>query len=292
MKKTLAVIISAIFLFMTCWTFAEDATATEGIAMPSIGEILHRYPDSEEADEAGQVTESYGEVTEEDFEEFGKLLIRAGAILQDSTFEGSILNATVLLGEGQFFVQYDSQAMNVSVSYPIGTYDEMTQKAKEQTEKMAALIKEGKIDEVTAVYEEIPDKEQYLPATSMMASTQTYKDGVIPTGKPWIGITVAFAGRDQWKDERIPVGAYITGVTENSPADKAGLQPGDILVEFNGVEIKKQDDTKEALGGLLIGQKVVMRVWRSNKVTDVENYKISAKGEYLDTMEMTIEARE
>ena len=43
-------------------------------------------------------------------------------------------------------------------------------------------------------------------------------------------------------------GLLINNVRENSPADKAGLKAGDIIVEVEGVEIKGQADLIRALG--------------------------------------------
>lgn len=75
-----------------------------------------------------------------------------------------------------------------------------------------------------------------LPALPLAA--QDHDDG--PTrvfsftaGRPRIGVTVDMrAGRDNDK-----LGATVQDVTEDGPADKAGLKAGDIITRFNGVSL-------------------------------------------------------
>ena len=43
-------------------------------------------------------------------------------------------------------------------------------------------------------------------------------------------------------------GALVNDVVDDSPADKAGLQPGDIIVGFNGEDIRDASDIRNAVG--------------------------------------------
>jgi serine protease Do len=60
----------------------------------------------------------------------------------------------------------------------------------------------------------------------------------------WLGVQVQRVtpelahsfGQDQAR------GALVADVMPNSPADQAGIQPGDIIVEFNGQKIERMDD--------------------------------------------------
>lgn len=60
-------------------------------------------------------------------------------------------------------------------------------------------------------------------------------------------------------------GAVITNVVEDSPAGKAGLQPGDILIKINGLEVKNANDVRNRFGLLAIGEKVVFDILRGGK---------------------------
>ncbi len=65
-------------------------------------------------------------------------------------------------------------------------------------------------------------------------------------------------------------GAVITSVDEDSPAGKAGLQPGDILVKINGREVKNAGDVRNSFGLLTVGEQVnfdILRAGKSKKIT-------------------------
>ena len=69
----------------------------------------------------------------------------------------------------------------------------------------------------------------------------------------------------------IPEGAYIVEVVEGSPAEKAGVQEGDIIVKIDGKAIEEEG------GGLAkliqekkVGEKVSLEVWREGEVEKVE----------------------
>ena len=60
-------------------------------------------------------------------------------------------------------------------------------------------------------------------------------------------------------------GAVVTQVTPGSAADKAGLQPGDIVIEVNGKPIRNASDLRNYIGLLRVGQKVDMVVLQEGK---------------------------
>jgi len=61
-------------------------------------------------------------------------------------------------------------------------------------------------------------------------------------------------------------GAVVAHVDKNSPADLAGLKPGDVIIELNGKAVKNADMLRNAMGLLRIGQSVQMKVLRDKKV--------------------------
>jgi serine protease Do/serine protease DegQ len=65
-------------------------------------------------------------------------------------------------------------------------------------------------------------------------------------------------------------GAVITSVIEDSPAGKAGLQPGDILIKINGRDVKNASDVRNRIGLLAVGEQVdfdILRGGQSKKIT-------------------------
>jgi len=71
-------------------------------------------------------------------------------------------------------------------------------------------------------------------------------------------------------------GAKIARVQKDSPADKAGIWEGDILVEFNGIKITNWDVLRAQIANTTIGQKVQLKVNRSGAVIEME-LEISSK---------------
>lgn len=60
-------------------------------------------------------------------------------------------------------------------------------------------------------------------------------------------------------------GAVVTQVSSDSPADKAGLQAGDVITHINGRPVRDAADVRNRIGLLRIGEKVDMKVLRDGK---------------------------
>ena len=83
-----------------------------------------------------------------------------------------------------------------------------------------------------------------------------------------------------------PKGAYISAVEEGSPAEKAGLKPGDIMVELNGEVITSSDELMKGLDAFGEGDTVKVTVWRPDEVENAENGQISRDGSYVENIEV------
>lgn len=60
-------------------------------------------------------------------------------------------------------------------------------------------------------------------------------------------------------------GVIITQVMPGSPADKAGIETYDVILEFNGKKITTVVEFMNAVAGSPIGQAAKMKIWRENK---------------------------
>ena len=60
-------------------------------------------------------------------------------------------------------------------------------------------------------------------------------------------------------------GALVAQVTKNGPAANAGIEPGDVIVEFNGRQVSKNDDLPQLVAGTRPGTTVPMKVLRDGK---------------------------
>ena len=72
-------------------------------------------------------------------------------------------------------------------------------------------------------------------------------------------------------------GAVINSVDDDSPAGKAGLQPGDILVKLNGRVVKNAGDVRNRFGLLTIGDQVVFDILRAGKSKKITTTVTAAK---------------
>ena len=64
-------------------------------------------------------------------------------------------------------------------------------------------------------------------------------------------------------------GAAISRIESNSPAAKAGLEPGDIIVAANGRPIKNSHDIRNIVGLMQIGDNVDLEYFRNNEKKQV-----------------------
>jgi serine protease Do len=60
-------------------------------------------------------------------------------------------------------------------------------------------------------------------------------------------------------------GALITTVSPNGPADKAGIEPGDVVVDFNGKPVKDSDSLVSMVVNTRPGTSVPVAVFRNNQ---------------------------
>lgn len=61
-----------------------------------------------------------------------------------------------------------------------------------------------------------------------------------------------------------PTGALVNSVEKGGPADKAGLEPGDVILKFDGKTVNQSGDLPRIVGATKPGARVTMQVWRKN----------------------------
>ncbi len=64
-------------------------------------------------------------------------------------------------------------------------------------------------------------------------------------------------------------GALVTGVEAGAPADKAGVEAGDIIVKFDGKAIEKSGDLPRVVGSIKPGTKSTLTVFRRGSMKDL-----------------------
>jgi serine protease Do len=66
-----------------------------------------------------------------------------------------------------------------------------------------------------------------------------------------------------------PNGALVNGVEKGGPAEKAGVETGDIILRFDGKPVNASSDLPRIVGGTKPGAKVGMQVWRKGQTREV-----------------------
>lgn len=92
--------------------------------------------------------------------------------------------------------------------------------------------------------------------------------------RPWLGVgmTTVTASLAQRYGLAVDEGAIITEVASGSPAAKAGLETGDIIVKFDDIEITTIEELRQAIHNSRIGQEVEITYWhgQSQRATTAE----------------------
>ncbi len=87
------------------------------------------------------------------------------------------------------------------------------------------------------------------------------------TKRGWLGVRIQDVTKEIAEAEELDKarGALVASVAENSPSEKAGIQAGDIILEFNGVEIKQMKELPAIVARTNVGKNVDVKIWRNKK---------------------------
>ena len=101
----------------------------------------------------------------------------------------------------------------------------------------------------------------------------------------WLGVSIqevtpAIAKSFDLKEKK---GALVAQVAQGSPAEKAGIEQGDVIVEFDGKEVADSKDLPRLVASTPVGKSVSIKLWRNGKVLD-RQVKV---GEMQEKVEIT-----
>ena len=87
--------------------------------------------------------------------------------------------------------------------------------------------------------------------------------------KPYIGVNVSDVS-EETMGYGLPAGAAVKAVSEDSPAEKAGLQVNDIITAVNGKEISGRTGLSEAVSAASVGDTLTLAVYRQGNTISVD----------------------
>jgi serine protease Do len=67
-----------------------------------------------------------------------------------------------------------------------------------------------------------------------------------------------------------PQGALVNQVEKGGPAEKAGVEPGDVILRFDGKPVTSSEDLPRVVGATKPGSRVSMQLWRNKAARDVQ----------------------
>ena len=106
------------------------------------------------------------------------------------------------------------------------------------------------------------------------------------TKRGWLGVRIQEVTKEIAEVERLEKasGALVASVAEKSPADKAGIKAGDIILEFDGKKVDTMRKLPKLVAQTKVGKRVTLKIWR--------NQKLISKKVLLGRLESSEEFRE
>ncbi len=98
---------------------------------------------------------------------------------------------------------------------------------------------------------------------------QLINEGKVVRG--WLGVLIANVDEDLAMGFGLEStnGALVSDVVDGSPAEKAGLKDGDIILKVDDKDITSSDHLTMIIGSKMPDEKVKLKVWRDNKMKDI-----------------------
>jgi serine protease Do len=100
---------------------------------------------------------------------------------------------------------------------------------------------------------------------AIRVSDQLRAQGRVTRGR--IGVGIAEVTKDVAEPLGLPrtTGALVRNVESGGPADKAGIEAGDIILKYDGKDIQRSTDLPRMVGNTRPGTKVPVTVWRKGQ---------------------------
>tara|TARA_B100001057_G_scaffold407053_1_gene420749 strand:- start:824 stop:2227 length:1404 start_codon:yes stop_codon:yes gene_type:complete len=88
------------------------------------------------------------------------------------------------------------------------------------------------------------------------------------TKRGWLGVRIQEVTNEIADVEKLkkPEGALVASVGQNSPAAKAGIKAGDIILEFDGKKINTMKKLPNVVASTEVGKSVELKIWRNKKL--------------------------
>jgi serine protease Do len=105
---------------------------------------------------------------------------------------------------------------------------------------------------------------------AMNVERQIVAHGKVQRGKLGVGIQEVNQSLADSFGLKKPSGALVGSVEKDSPAAKAGLEPGDVILAINGKEISSSSELPAIVSSMTPGEQARLQVWRKGGARQVD----------------------
>jgi serine protease Do len=89
--------------------------------------------------------------------------------------------------------------------------------------------------------------------------------------RPYLGVAYKMIAKDVAALNNVVTGAYVQSVVALSPAEKAGIQTGDIIIKLDGKTVQVQTgELATLIADKKAGDSIIITVWRNGKTFDLK----------------------
>ncbi len=135
LKRTVCYVLTLVLCFLISQSCGDGLLPSlhelDDIQMPSLGSVLHRYPDSEWTEADGTAVQVWEKVTEADYSAFSTFLSTQEVSLSGYSAENGQISAELEKDGKTFSFVYTPGEEKAVVSYPAGTCDRRGKEAEE-----------------------------------------------------------------------------------------------------------------------------------------------------------------
>ena len=88
------------------------------------------------------------------------------------------------------------------------------------------------------------------------------------TKRGWLGVRIQVVTKEIADVEKLEeaAGALVASVSEGSPAGRAGVKAGDIILEFDGKKVDTMRRLPKLVAQTQVGKRVKVKIWRNQKL--------------------------
>lgn len=88
--------------------------------------------------------------------------------------------------------------------------------------------------------------------------------------RPFLGVRYKVITKDLALLNDVPEGAYIMDVVEGSPAERGGIEVGDIVIKISGTKLSGKTELSTVIGSKKAGERVTIILWREGKEIPID----------------------